>query len=223
MPLSRSALGLFALALGLVASACNDGNVLGSSDDASGSGGTGGKAGASGSGGKTGTGGSQNTGSGGDKGSSGSGGAGKGSSNAGSGGMGAGGAGGSGAGGSGIDAGSDVIDSGPEDAGRDTGVAPLPDFTLVVDAPSDDDSVGNPVTVTGRAPGFLNVEVWDATHQMPPLGQDTPDADGAFSISVDTSGLTAGATTWTVYAWDSAPGEAFDHTANTVLDLTIEP
>ncbi len=109
--------------------------------------------------------------------------------------------------------------------GTDAGAAqpPLPDFTLVVDAPADGATVSGTVTVSGRAPGFLNVEVWDATHQNPPLVQATPAADGAFSASVDASALASGSSTWTVYAWDSGPGQSFMHTANVPLNLTIGP
>jgi beta-glucanase (GH16 family) len=114
--------------------------------------------------------------------------------------------------GSGGNAGGNVhIDAGP----------PLPDFTLQVDTPDDGASVSGNVKVSGRAPGFLNVEVWDAMHQNPPLAQVKPDDDGRFELTVNTSGLAAGATTWTVYAWDSPPGEDFDHTQNVPLSLTI--
>jgi hypothetical protein len=98
---------------------------------------------------------------------------------------------------------------------------PLPDYTLVIDSPDDGASVTGTVTVSGRAPGFLNVEVWDATHHSPPLAQVTPDADGNFELSVNASALSAGTTTWTVYAWDSAPGTSFTHTQNVAIELTI--
>jgi beta-glucanase (GH16 family) len=102
----------------------------------------------------------------------------------------------------------------------DAGSVP-PDYTLVVDAPSNGDTVQGSVTVSGRASGFMNVEVWDAMHQMPPLGQATPSADGTFTMTIDVSALSTGATTWTVYAWDSPPGQAFMHTTNVTRNLTI--
>ena len=95
-------------------------------------------------------------------------------------------------------------------------------FTLVVDAPANNSTVqGNSVNVRGRGPGFMNVEVWDAQHTSPPLGRVTPGADGAFSITVDASNLTRGATTWTVHGWDSAPGSAFQNHAEVALSLTV--
>jgi hypothetical protein len=98
---------------------------------------------------------------------------------------------------------------------------PPPPFTLVVDTPHDGDMVSGVVTVSGRAPSFLNVEVWDGKHQMPPLAQVTPDADGSFSVTIDTASLGTGATTWTVYAWDSPPGQSFMHTSSVTLNLTL--
>jgi beta-glucanase (GH16 family) len=100
--------------------------------------------------------------------------------------------------------------------------ASIPDHTLVVDAPRDGATVQGTVTVSGRAPGFLNVEAWDATHTNPPLAQATPASDGTFSTTVDASSLASGATTWTVHAWDSPPGQSFDNTASVTLNLTID-
>jgi beta-glucanase (GH16 family) len=77
------------------------------------------------------------------------------------------------------------------------------------------------VTVRGQASGFLNVEIWDATHTNPPLARATPAGDGSFTTTVNTASLPNGATTWTVYAWDSPPGQTFTHTDNVALHLTI--
>jgi hypothetical protein len=98
----------------------------------------------------------------------------------------------------------------------------VPGYALVVDAPADGATVRGSVRVRGRAPGYRNVEVWDRTHKMPPLTQVTPGADGAFSTTVDTTALSPGPTTWTVWAWDSPPGTAYNHNASVPLDLTIE-
>jgi beta-glucanase (GH16 family) len=106
-----------------------------------------------------------------------------------------------------------------EDAGPTR--PPLPDYTLEVDTPQDGARLSNSVTLSGRAPGFMNVEVWDATHRKPPLAQVTPKADSTFSTTIDVSALSRGATTWTVYAWDSPPGQSFQHTTSITLDLTI--
>lgn len=103
-------------------------------------------------------------------------------------------------------------DSGPE----------LPLYSLVVDAPRDDSIASGLVTVRGRAPGFVNVEIWDATHQNPALAQTAPAANGAFSAMIDVSNLPEGATRWTVWAWDSEPGQPFQNSASRVLRLTIE-
>jgi beta-glucanase (GH16 family) len=94
-------------------------------------------------------------------------------------------------------------------------------YTLVVDAPANSSSVQGTVTVRGRAPGFENIEVWDAAHTKPPLASATPSADGAFSTTVNAASLATGATTWTVNAWDSPAGQPFMHNASVPLSLTI--
>ena len=78
------------------------------------------------------------------------------------------------------------------------------------------------VTVSGKAPGFQNVEVWDGTHTDPPLARTTPSADGSFTTMVDTSTLVTGATTWMVHAWDSAPHQSFMHSDEVDIPLTIQ-
>lgn len=115
--------------------------------------------------------------------------------------------------------GDDGTDAG---ARRDAGSTPV-GFSLVVDAPSDGAKVDGPVTVRGRATGYQNVEVWDSTHTKPPLAQVTPNADGVFATTVDTAVLPEGPTTWTVWAWDSPPGQSYEHVENVRLDLTIGP
>ncbi len=102
------------------------------------------------------------------------------------------------------------------------GAMSIPMYSLRVDAPISGATVGGVVTVSGLAPGFLNVEVSDATHQQPPLAQTAPAADGTFSTTVDTSALASGSTTWTVHAWDSAPGQSFAHEAMLDRPLTID-
>src|SRR5262249_48966859 len=77
------------------------------------------------------------------------------------------------------------------------------------------------VKVSGWARGFANVEVWDGVHQKPPLGQTMPATDGAFTVTVDTKNLQTGATTWTVWAWDSPPGTPSTRDDNVALMLTI--
>jgi hypothetical protein len=99
----------------------------------------------------------------------------------------------------------------------------LEPYTLIVDAPVSGATLKtSPVIVRGRAPGFQNVEVWDAQHQSPPLGRVTPNASGAFQLSIDIATLASGATTWTVHAWDSAPGTSFSHSAELDLSLTLD-
>lgn len=98
-----------------------------------------------------------------------------------------------------------------------------PLYTLRVDAPEDGAAVSGSVEVRGVAPGFLNVEVWDATHQQPPLAQAEVASGGAFSMRVDTTTLTSGPTRWAVHAWNSPSGEDFTRTASQEIDLTIEP
>jgi hypothetical protein len=95
-------------------------------------------------------------------------------------------------------------------------------YTLVVDTPQNASTIRGAVTVSGRAPGFLNVEVWDGAHQRPPLAQTVPATDGTFQVSVDTTTLGNGSTNWTVFAWDSPPGQPFNNTANVPLSLTID-
>ncbi len=98
----------------------------------------------------------------------------------------------------------------------------LPPYTLIVDSPDNRSSVSGVVTVTGRTSGFINVEVWDAEHQHPPLSQTFPAPDGSFRTEVDTSILAAGGATWTVFAWDSPPGEPYAHSATATLRLYID-
>jgi hypothetical protein len=101
------------------------------------------------------------------------------------------------------------------------GTQSIPRYTLVVDAPANQATVQGTVTVRGRGPGFLNVEVWDATHTNPPLARATPAADGSFTTTVNAAALTPGATTWTVHGWDSPAGQPFNNTARVTLNLTI--
>ncbi len=117
----------------------------------------------------------------------------------------------------------DAGDTAVADAGADADGSspPLPDYTLMLDAPGEGDTVAGEVTVNGRAPGFLNVEVWDSQHQNPPLGQATVAGDGTYTMSIDVSALALGATTWTIHAWDSPPGQAFENTTSVTVELTI--
>ncbi len=94
-------------------------------------------------------------------------------------------------------------------------------YKLVVDAPASQAMVHGMVPVTGLAPGFQNVEIWDANHANPPLARTTPKSDGTFSTSVDASSLSTGATTWMVHAWDSAPQQSFMHSDEVDVPLTI--
>jgi hypothetical protein len=153
-------------------------------------------------------------GNGGSAGATGTGGNGGATAGGGSSGIGGGSSGGSGNGGNGGTAGS----GGAAGAGG----SPLPIYTLVVDAPANQSTVRGVVTVSGHAPGFLNVEVWDGAHQNPPLTQVTPASDGAFLTTVDTRVLASGSANWTVFAWDSPPGQPFNHTANVPLSLMID-
>jgi hypothetical protein len=104
-----------------------------------------------------------------------------------------------------------------------TGGAPAPLYALIIDAPKNNDTVSGVVQIRGWARGFVNVETWDATHSDPPLAQAVPSTDGAFAMQLSTAGLATGATTWTVWAWDAAPGKATDTTksASVSLSLTI--
>jgi hypothetical protein len=129
----------------------------------------------------------------------------------------AGAAGGSVAGAPALDAGTLPIDAAT--MSPDAGSAPA--YSLAIDAPKNGDTVSGVVTVEGRAPGFQNVEARDPTHQKPPLGRATPSADGAFSFSVDTATLGSGMTTWTIWAWDTAPGTPSARNASVPLTLTI--
>jgi len=116
------------------------------------------------------------------------------------------------------DASSDVAAS--HDAASDTGTSLAP-YTLVVTAPASGATVSGTTTVTGKAPGFLNVEVWDATHQHPPLAQVAPQPDGTFTTTVATASLPSGSDAWTVWAWDSAPGQPATHSASVSLPVVI--
>jgi hypothetical protein len=101
------------------------------------------------------------------------------------------------------------------------GAAVIPMYTLVVDAPVNGQTVSGVVTISGHAPGFVNVEAWDPSHQHPPLGRGTPAPDGSFSFTVDTAGLATGAADWTIFAWDSPAGTPSTHDTTVPLSLTI--
>jgi hypothetical protein len=90
---------------------------------------------------------------------------------------------------------------------------------LRIDEPTSGATVSGNARVRGFGPGFLNVEVWDPTHQNPPLGQATPGSSGAFSLTVDTTKLPNGTAQWTVHGWDSAPGG--DFTEEDAVTLTV--
>ena len=97
----------------------------------------------------------------------------------------------------------------------------LPRYDLVIDAPDNGASVSDKVTVSGRAPGFVTVEIWDETHQKPPLAQGEPNADGMFDLTVDVATLAPGMTTWTVHAWDAVPTQSASNTKTATIDLII--
>ena len=94
-------------------------------------------------------------------------------------------------------------------------------YTLSVAAPASGANVGGTVTVSGSAPGFVNVEVWDPGHTSPPLARATPQPDGSFSATVDTTALANGADSWTVWGWDVPAGQTANHSASQPLPVTI--
>ncbi|HMJ15117.1 MAG TPA: hypothetical protein VK524_27070, partial [Polyangiaceae bacterium] len=102
------------------------------------------------------------------------------------------------------------------------GTPSVPAYSLRVDTPRAGSTVRGVVVVGGFAPGFVNVEVWDAAHRSPPLARTAPRSDGAFIVTIDTASLASGPSTWTIWAWDSAPGQAFTRSANSDVALTIE-
>lgn len=114
----------------------------------------------------------------------------------------------------------------PRDAASDTRDASSPSspasYTLTIDMPANGATLKSPVNVRGRAAGFLNVEVWDAQHQNPPLTRVAPKPDGSFEASIDVSSLSNGPTSWTVHAWDSAAGAPFAHSDSVELSLTLQ-
>jgi hypothetical protein len=54
------------------------------------------------------------------------------------------------------------------------GAGSIATYSLRVDTPQSGATVSGVVTVSGLAPGFVNVEIWDPTHQSPPLAQVAP-------------------------------------------------
>ena len=105
--------------------------------------------------------------------------------------------------------------------GAGTGGSSMLAYTLLVDTPKSGTTLSSVVLVSGWATGYLNVEVWDATHQKPPLGRSTPGANGAFSFALDVTSLAAGATQWTIWAWDTPAGSTPTRSTNVLLNLTI--
>jgi beta-glucanase (GH16 family) len=97
---------------------------------------------------------------------------------------------------------------------------PLEKYTLVVDSPTARSAVRGNVPISGRAPGFVNVVIWDAHYNR--LAEVAPKPDGSFAANVDASPLAEGDTTWTVDAWDSPPGQPSQHSAQLALALSIQ-
>jgi len=94
-------------------------------------------------------------------------------------------------------------------------------YSLVVDTPRDQSSVQGNVQIAGRVHGFSDVEVWDSSGAS--LGQAVPDSKGAFDVTVDTSDIPQGATTWTVNAFDGPHGQSYQRSAQVELALSIAP
>lgn len=92
-------------------------------------------------------------------------------------------------------------------------------YTLTISSPQPNASVSGLVDVAGVGPGFLNVEVHSMKGDL--LARVTPESDGSFSTSIDTTLLDDGAETLAIDAWDSAPGTAYMHHASASLALVV--
>ncbi|HMJ12009.1 MAG TPA: hypothetical protein VK524_11380, partial [Polyangiaceae bacterium] len=67
-------------------------------------------------------------------------------------------------------------------AGGTGGTTSVPIYSFRVDSPQNGATVRGVVTVSGVAPGYLNVEV--LSEQATVLARTTPSGNGAFSMSV---------------------------------------
>lgn len=95
---------------------------------------------------------------------------------------------------------------------------PGPSYSLDISSPTNNATIAGTINLVGVAPGHLNVEVRMGGTV---IGSATPDGSGNFTISIDTTLRSNGATTWQVDAWDSPAGQPFNHHAQVLLSLTI--
>jgi hypothetical protein len=75
------------------------------------------------------------------------------------------------------------------------------------------------VAISGSAPGLLNIEVWDANSKS--LLQMKPDSLGNFKGTIPTTNIATGGASWTVYGWDSAPGQPFSNSDTLAISVTV--
>ncbi|MDB4935769.1 MAG: hypothetical protein JWP87_2741 [Labilithrix sp.] len=94
----------------------------------------------------------------------------------------------------------------------------LASHTLTIMAPQASAAVSGTIDVVGVGPGFLNVEIHSSAGAL--LARVTPDADGSFSASVDTTTLPSGAQSLVIDGWDSVAGT--EYTQHATASLTIE-
>lgn len=118
--------------------------------------------------------------------------------------------------------GAEILSGTPNGAADSTssGSVNTPEFSLVIRSPASGATVKGLVLLSGNGPGFLNLEVRDASHQV--LGRATPNSSGDFSVSIDTSSLSNGIQALSVEAWDSPAGQPFDHSSKADLNLNVQ-
>jgi hypothetical protein len=96
---------------------------------------------------------------------------------------------------------------------------PPANFTVTIISPAANDKLSGTAQFVAIAPAMLNVELKDSRSVL--LFQGTPNANGNVSGNFDVNALASGPQTLTAYAWDSAAGTAFTHSATDTVDVTV--
>jgi hypothetical protein len=89
---------------------------------------------------------------------------------------------------------------------------------LSITAPAQASTAAGTISISGSAPGFLNVEV---SFNGSLLGRTTPSASGGFSVSVNTLTLPQGPQTLVINAWNSPAGQPYTVTNQVHLMLQV--
>jgi hypothetical protein len=102
------------------------------------------------------------------------------------------------------------------------GTAPTPppaDYTLIVETPKNGDTLTGAAVFSGTAPAMKNVEIWDGTTM---LLATVPDANGKWSVIIDTTKYPDGHVNWVVHTWDVPAGQVPSHAAELDMNFVLK-